>query len=905
MTDLEGKEHVLSAADRHKLLFEWNQTQVEYPRNSCFHQLFEAQVKRTPYAVAVECEDKRLTYQELNLRANRLAHHLRTLGVRTDALVGICVEPSLDMVVGLLGILKAGGAYVPLDPKYPKERLSFMIKDAAMPVLLTQEKLLPVLSTGNARAVCLETISPIGAATEELNPDSGVTPENLAYVIYTSGSTGQPKGVMIPHRGLVNYLTWAAAAYHVAEGVGAPVHSSLSFDLTITGLFTPLLVGRCVYVLPTDFELTGLSGALRKPANFSLVKITPAHLDLLRAQLSADEVSGRTGAFVIGGEALLGENLAFWQDRAPETVLVNEYGPTETVVGCCVYFVPKSQRTTGPVLIGRPIANTQLYVLDPELMPVPIGAKGELYIGGDGVARGYLNRPGLTAQCFIPNPFANYVPGSSDRLYKTGDLVRYQADGNLEFLGRVDDQVKIRGYRIELGEIESVLATHPRLNKAVVVGHEDAVSGKYLAAYVQARGQPAPSPTELSQFLRSKLPDYMVPAAFVMRETFPLTQNGKVDRRALPPPDLKAVSNGDYVAPRTENERKLAQIWADVFKRPKVGVHDNFLDLGGHSLLGARLLAEVNRTFTADLRMLSLFEFPTVEKMARALQQSLGPRPKLARLSSTNNGRPFIFLNAPMESVNLFRLIDTPRSFFITECPFSPKIVLAATVCDWNSLPTVEEIAAPHVAAIRGTTLSGPCIIAGYSYNGILAFEVAHQLQSAGIPVEGVFFFDSHMKWSHLDSFKRWPFRHARNCLRFGFRFIRRKVSLAIRWERARLAAKLAAKNSEAPAPAASVLSDRELPWELIVRIWTHALKRYRPKKLTNSGVLFRAEISLYRKEIDYDGCLGWSSFFTKPLRVADIPGNHDSMWREPDLQVLGKACAVSVAAFENRPNAK
>ena len=448
---------LLPESERRRVLVDWNAT-AERSQEVPFHQLFEAQADRTPEAVAVTCGDRSLTYRALDARANQLAHHLRELGVGPDVRVALCVARSPEMVVGLLGILKASGAYVPLDPTYPPERLRWMLTDSGAPVLLTQQPLLERLPSHSAAVVCLDRDGETLARNPTRRPVGGASAGNLAYVIYTSGSTGHPKGVMIEQRGLSNYLTWAIRAYDVAAGRGAPVHSSISFDLTITGLLAPLLVGGRIALLGEELGIEALPEALRRESDYSLVKITPAHLQLLAQQVAPAEAIGRTRAFIIGGEQLTGEQMAFWQEHAPDTLLVNEYGPTETVVGCCVYRVGRDERFGGAVPIGRPIANTRLYVLDRHLEPVPVGVAGELYIGGVGVARGYLNRPRLTAEAFLPDPFGD-EPGA--RLYRTGDRCRWRADGNLEYLGRVDHQVKVRGYRIELGEIEASLVRAP------------------------------------------------------------------------------------------------------------------------------------------------------------------------------------------------------------------------------------------------------------------------------------------------------------------------------------------------------------------------------------------------------------------------------------------------------------
>jgi amino acid adenylation domain-containing protein len=605
---------LISAAELQQLLVEWNNTALDYPREQCFHQLFAQRVECTPDSIAVVFADQQLTYAELNARANQLAHHLQTLGVGPEVLVAICVERSLEMVIGLLGILKAGGAYLPLDPAYPKERLAFMLEDARALVLLTQHRFSGSLPESRTHLICLDTDWQAMAEESVENPTSGATAHNLAYVIYTSGSTGQPKGTMIPHQGLVNYLNWCVQVYLTERGRGAPVHSPIGFDLTITGLFSPLLVGQSIVLLPETQEIESLCTLLRTEGNFSLVKLTPAHLEVLSHLLPPEVARGRTGAFIIGGEALWGANLAFWQTYTPHTRLINEYGPTETVVGCCVYEVPAGISPASAVPIGRPIYNTQLYILDSHLQPTPVGVPGELYIGGDGLARGYLNRSELTAERFIPHPVSAAMGA---RLYKTGDLACYQPDGNITFLGRIDDQVKIRGFRIELGEVEAILSQHPAVHEAIVMVREETSGDRRLVAYVVPRPEQPPTVSTLRRFLREKLPEYMVPAAFVLLEQLPLTRNGKVDRRALPKPERQ----GAFVAPRSPVEERLAGMWAEVLGLERVGIHDNFFELGGHSLLATQVISRLRDAFRVELPVRRLFdEGATVAGLAELLE---------------------------------------------------------------------------------------------------------------------------------------------------------------------------------------------------------------------------------------------------------------------------------------------
>lgn len=663
---------ILTEDEKTRILFEWNRTAAEFPSQLCAHQLFEIQAQKSPEACAITVygaegglAEKSWTFAEINERANQLAHHLQGLGVGPETLVGLCSERSLELVVGLLGILKAGAAYLPLDPTYPVDRLLYMIQDASIPVLLTQAHLLDhfmikseeseSISTLNAdeyirstRIICLDTEWPSVDQEPKDNPTSSVAPENLAYVIYTSGSTGRPKGAMIHHRGLVNYLTWCQSAYPLDEGDGSPVHSSISFDLTVTSLLAPLVSGRTAHLLPEGLGVELLTEMLKiradqGKASFSLIKITPAHLQLLGEQLSSNQAVGRTKAFIIGGENLTRDHIQFWVDNSEETALVNEYGPTETVVGCCVYWARKDEidkYRAGIVPIGRPIINTQLYILDENLQPVPIGCRGELFIGGAGVGRGYLNRPELTAERFIPNPFeklfSNLDPDQTifpyrDRLYRTGDLARYLPDGNIECLGRIDFQVKIRGFRVELGEIEALLNQHPDVDEAVVWVWEDA-GYKNLVAYVIANKYIQPNAAEsnfatldsriLREYLGKRLPDYMIPSAFIFLDELPLTVNGKVDRKALPKPDFKMrESLSGFVSPRTPQEELIAGIWSEILGMEKVGVMDNFFDLGGHSLLATQVISRINETFGVELPLRALFESPTVSGLSQQVSQ--------------------------------------------------------------------------------------------------------------------------------------------------------------------------------------------------------------------------------------------------------------------------------------------
>lgn len=608
---------LLTGDERRMLLSDWAETGRSVLDVECAHQMFERQAAILPEAMAVQCGSTTLTYGELNQRSDQLANYLRSIGVGPDVPVALCLGRSAAMVVALLGVLKAGAAYVPLDPDEPLERLAMIFEETKTPVVLTESLLADRLPQHSGQVLCLDSDWDMVAACDSHTGNSAHA-DNLAYVIYTSGSTGRPKGVMVTHRGLVNYLNWSTEAYRVAEGRGAPVHSPLSFDLTVTSLLSPLCAGRAVTLLADEIAGVGLAESLRTESGYSLIKITPAHLALL-ANSIPDNATGWTNAIVIGGEMLTAEALAPWRSKLPRTRLINEYGPTETVVGCCVYEITaETAISDGAVPIGRPITNTRIYVLDDRLEPSPIGIAGELYIGGFGLARGYLDRPDLTAESFVPDPFSQ-EPGA--RLYRTGDLARYLPDGNFDFLGRRDQQVKLRGYRIELEEIENILSRHHTVREAVVVVREDVVGDKRLVAYIVADDEEVCSASGLRDYLRERLPDYMTPSAFVFLEALPLTANGKIDRRALPSPDgARLEGETDYVAPRTPLEEVLAGIWAELLSIERIGVHDNFFSLGGHSLLITQLLARLLTMFKTELPLIAVFQSPTIAQFAEALK---------------------------------------------------------------------------------------------------------------------------------------------------------------------------------------------------------------------------------------------------------------------------------------------
>ncbi|HJT57895.1 MAG TPA: amino acid adenylation domain-containing protein, partial [Ktedonobacteraceae bacterium] len=535
---------LLSEAERHQQLFEWNDTWVDYPINTCIHKLFEAQVKRTPDSVTVIFEDEQLTYAELNRRANQLAHHLHASGVKPGCLVGLCVERSAELVIGLLGILKAGGAYVPLDPTYPKERLAFLVQDAHVAALLTQERLMEQMPTEVCTVLCLDKDWHVIAEEQAEDPVSIGHPADAAYIIYTSGSTGAPKGVVVEHRHILNYIFAVRERVELAPGGIFAMLQPLTVDSCLTMLFPALLTGGRLHVISRERAIDPQMLAeyfSRCPADY--LKIAPSHLAALLAAEAPEHILPQK-RLIIGGEASQWKWAQHLGASLPVGALYNHYGPTEATVGALTYGMESGAGNAGLTPIGRPLANTQAYVLDPQLHVVPVGVAGELYLGGAGVARGYLGRPDLTAEHFIPHPFSTEAGA---RLYRTGDIVRYRRDGNLEFIGRGDDQIKLRGYRIELGEIEAALGQHPFVREAIVLAREDAGGDKRLVAYVVLQEGAMLTNAEMQGFLRAKLPEYMVPSILVRLERLPLTPHGKVDRRALPAPTVSEpeIADGD------------------------------------------------------------------------------------------------------------------------------------------------------------------------------------------------------------------------------------------------------------------------------------------------------------------------------------------------------------------------
>ena len=609
-----GELPMVTQDERRQLVESWNQTTSDYPRNACIHHLFEEHAAATPNAIAVELGDERLTYAELNAKANRLAHHLKRMGVGPEVVVGLCMDRSTDLTVALLAILKADGAYLSLDPEYPKERLRHMLRDTRAPVLLTQEHMVAELPDNDALVVCVDSDAEAIGRESDQNPDGNGSAEQLAYVIYTSGSTGLPKGTLIPHRAVVRLVRNTNFANFDADEVFLQF-ATVSFDASTLELWASLLNGARLVLFPTRRTSLEELGQVIQEHGVTTLWLTAG----LFHQMVEHHVQGLQGVrqLIAGGDVLSVSHVKQALNQIEGCRVINGYGPTENTTFTCCHPMTDPEALGQSVPIGRPIANTTVFILDGQLRPVPIGVIGDLYAGGDGLARGYLNLPELTAERFIESPFAD-KPG--DRLYQVGDRARYLADGTIEFFGRSDSQVKLRGYRIELAEIETVLNEHEAIRDVVVAAREDTPGDKRLVAYWIPAGDAPPETSTLRDYLASRLPEYMVPATFVVVEEFPLTANGKVDRKALPAPELDRSQSGEtYTPPGSELEKTIVETWQSVLKVDEVGTRDNFFDLGGHSLSLIRVHGAIQKHLGRKIPMVEMFRFPTVETLAAFL----------------------------------------------------------------------------------------------------------------------------------------------------------------------------------------------------------------------------------------------------------------------------------------------
>lgn len=750
-----------------RLLSAWNDTDQPSPTDKLLHEAVAAQVVRTPDAVAVRADDDCITYAALERHATYVAHRLRTHGVRSGERVGLYVEPSVELVVGILGILKAGAAYVPLDANFPRKRVAYMLKDAEATAVVTQRHLVDAVPADNLATFVLDDApgNTVGAPP----PAVGPVPTSPAYVIYTSGSTGRPKGVMVPHRTVQNFLTAMRIRFPMSEDDVLLSVSTVSFDISVLDIFLPLTCGATVELVSRDVATNGYALAAHlSDSDATMMQATPATWRML---VDAGWHGNDDLRVLSGGEALLPPLAEALLARSAE--VWNGYGPTEATIYASMWRVPQDPDV---ITIGRPIANTRFYVVDEQMQQVPIGVTGELLIGGAGVTHGYLNRPRKTAAAFIPDPFGS-EPGG--RLYRTGDLVRYRGDGTVEFLGRRDHQVKVRGYRIELGEIEAVLRGHKNVADGVVVLHEptDDPADKQLVAYIVVAEEPAPTTDELRTCLRARLPAYMVPTVFVILDTLPLTPNNKVDRNALPAPDSdrRTACSRDHAEPRNALEKQLVAVWKEVLDVRSVSVTDDFFALGGNSLRAVRLVDLVRRRTGHRLPLRRVFERPTVRDMAAAIQEQTSWSGVLAHgieraasdhhadiveVTPDGKGAPLFFAaplggilpaNAAAGPIDLGQRV-TARPFYVLQPPplaaDALDCVLEAreldTIPEWRPPPdAITALAGDYVQTIRDIQPHGPYFLGGFSSGAVLAFEIAHQLDERGEDVGALVFIDS------------------------------------------------------------------------------------------------------------------------------------------------------------------
>jgi aspartate racemase len=887
---------LLTPAERHQLLVEWNDTKSEYPENLCVHQLFETRARNTPDAVAAVFESQRLTYRELNGQANRVARDLRKLGVEPDTLVGLCVERSLEMLVGILAILKAGGAYVPLDPIYPNKRLSTMLSEAQPRVLLTQRHLIsrfpeyagPVIFIDNGLA------SVMGESNDNLGIE--LTPESLAYVIFTSGSTGIPKGVLISHRSLINHSTAMARHYDLQPSDRVLQFASFGFDVAAEEIFSTWLSGAAVVLWPAVAAVKDFLKFIEQQ-EITVLNLPAAYWHEWVSESEQLRVPPIVRLVVVGSDKVSAKKFSIWKKQIGERVrLCNAYGPTETTITATIYE-PRGNgqySMTGCVPIGRPIANTKAYVLDQRLNPVPIGVPGELHIAGAGLARGYLNRPELTAESFIANPFCD---GTGARIYKTGDLVRYLPDGNLEYLGRIGNQVKLRGYRIELGEIEALLRQHPRVQDAAVIVREDTPGDRRLVAYVVQKPEAACAASELRTYLREKLPDYMLPSALVMLSSFPLTPSRKVDTRALPAPDhSKRDSERCFFSPGNPVERQLVSLWEELLAARPIGTHDNFFDLGGNSLLGLKLISRIGKTFGKDLPVAALYQAATVEQLAKLIIQPSSPNPliSLVPIQTTGSKPAFFWVHGDSSGAFLPRCLG----------PDQPLFGLGHQSHDGKPAryTEVETIAAHYLEEIRTVQPEGPYFLGGYSFGGTVAVEMAQQLKRQGEEVSVLFLLDPEFPVEEISNSvnrpKRIPLRdeakrHLRNLAMLRHRDKLVYILVRIR-DKMKHLVRIGDKMKQRTPRISKILKNilcklypamgRPIPLFLriayIVDIYGQALRSYVPQPYPGPAIYFKL------KNRSRDPRLDWDRLLTGKLDVYELAGDHHDLVEEPSVRL-------------------
>ncbi len=892
---------LLSQAELQQILIEWNNTATEYAKDVCLHQLFEAQVERTPEAVAIVAGEAQVTYCELNRRANQVARMLRAGGVKPDTLVGLFTDRSVEMVVGVLGILKAGGAYLPLDPVYPQARLEYMLNDAQAPMILTQQSLRSRLPETTLQIICLDEE---GAFSQE--NDGNLTnlnkSEDLAYVIYTSGSTGQPKGSAIIHRGVSRLVTKANYVHLDSSDAIAQV-SNISFDAATFELWGALLNGAKLVIIHQDIALSPKEFAAQlRVQKITVMFLTTALFNLLSREVPSAFATLKT--LMTGGDACdVSCFREVLKNGAPERLL-HVYGPTESTTFATWQLVANVGESTIP--IGRPISQTTVFILDRYLNPVPVGIPGEIYIGGDGLAREYLNQPELTGDRFRVLGSGCRTPGNSalitqhlfplTRLYKTGDIARYLPDGSIEFIGRKDHQIKLRGFRIELGEIETALLGHPSIQEVILLVNESKSDKKLIAYYVAAT---SPTVSELREFLKQRLPDYMVPSAWVQLAQFPLTPNGKVDRKKLSQADqLPTEAKQELVAAKDELEVHLTSIWEEVLGIQSIGIRDNFFELGGHSLIAVRLFSAIQQSFGKQLPLAVLFQSPTIEQLAELLREQ-GWEPSwnsLVALRPGGTASPFFCVHAVggnvLEYNNLVQYFDSDHPFY----------GLQAVGLDGRTPPltSIKEMATHYLHEMRQLQPHGPYYLGGRSFGGSVAFEMARQLHEQGEQVDLLAMLDTYpLGWLKLFSkaaaqeyqkkFLRLRFnQHCRNLvalnLRGKVRYIFSKAQFKTRrlkniwWQ---LTKKVTPNSAH---PLAEIL-------QKIEEINYLAVRKYVPQRYAGKVTFFCAEEEVSVAE----NITGWQALAAGGVEVIRIPGDHQTMIKEPQVQELARQLTLAL----------
>jgi amino acid adenylation domain-containing protein len=893
-----GTLPLITPAERDQLV-QWNNTKSEYPRNTCVHRLFEARAQNTPDALAVAFEGQQLTYRELNSRANRIAHCLRKLGIGPEALVGLCVERSPEMYIGILASLKAGCAYVPLDPNYPDERLSMIMSDARPAVLLTKRHLRCPVPERDCSVIFLdEELASTGS--EEMGDLAIAMPsDHLAYVIFTSGSTGKPKGVLISHRSLVNHSTAMARYYGLESGDRVLQFASVSFDVAAEEIFPTWLSGAAVVPWPAAYGMAPMRSFLEfvEKEKITVLNLPAPYWHEWVSELEEVGVPARVRLVVVGSDKVSAEKFSIWKKQIGDRVrLCNAYGPTEATITATVFEASGDFECsqTDCVPIGKPIDNTEAYVLDRNLNLVPIRVPGELHIGGVGLARGYLNRPELTAESFIANPFCNEAGG---RLYKTGDLARYSLDGNLEYLGRLDNQVKLRGFRIELGEIESVIRQHEAVQDAIVIVSEDAPGDQRLVAYIIQAQEKARPTAELRTYLQQKLPEYMVPSALVAIDSFPLTPSGKVDRRALPTPNLSnAESEICFVAPRNDLERQLATLWEKLFALRPIGVHDDFFALGGNSLLALRLTSRIEKQLGRNLPVAALYQAPTVEQLAKLITHDAPSNwSSLIPLQPHGSKPPFFWIHGENSNAFLPRHLGSDQPIYGFKHQGEDGQPASYT--------TVEKIAAYYLSEILTVQAHGPYFLGGYCFGGMVAFEIAQQLQKQAEEVALIVFLapdipktasvavkangESTSRASLSGQLHRYT--HTLKALE-----TRQKMSYVIGGVKGKVKERILQPAKKiAIQPASRLIFGLGYPLPLALRspyildLYDRAASEYAPG-------LQAGRIIVFKPTDDCVSAQGWESFAADGLEVHEVPGNHhDVVNKETHVALWAKQLRI------------